>query len=323
MKQVLVIMMVGALLLLSGCAGGGTATTAYDPFIGGDTGLTMEYITGSPPDEVFDNGQYAFSVSVKLDNTGEADVEEGAGFLEIKGISAEEFGVSPSALRVDIPELPGARKGGDGSVIAGQTDVVTFDDLEYQQDLAGNLAISNFRVRACYDYDTEASSQLCIKEKNVDGLKANEVCLINELKGVANTGAPIQIVNVAETAKGSNGVQISFDVAHVGPADFRWFPHGDNECNDRIDNKDMYKVEVEVDPIVNGKYSAKCSGGSFDGGNKGTVTMFNGASRKVICSFDVGTQESDFETRVNIKLKYRYLQYIEKQLVIKDLGTDE
>ena len=48
-----------------------------------------------------------------------------------------------------------------------------------------------------------------------------------------------------------------------------------------------------------------------------------GQPRKVICSYDTETVDSDFETRVNVELSYRYMQYIEKPILIKDIGGED
>lgn len=313
-----IILLLGILLLIAGC----TETAVTDdgvPYVGGNNGVSMEFITGSPPDEIFDGGEYPFSVSIKLENSGEFDVKDG--FLRIRGINPDEFGSTQSDLRMDMPEILGTKKNADQSVIKGMSEVVTFPELNYQKDEPGNFAIESFRVSACYDYETKASSKVCVKENNVDGLKDNEVCLVNQDKSTVNSGSPIHVTNMKETSKGSSGIQLSFDVAHVGGVDNKWFPTGDNECSDLITNTNMYSVEVEVDPIIDGKYPAKCSG--FSNGDSGVIRLFNGEPRKVICSFDIGDQENDFETRVNVKLKYRYLQYVEKRVLIKDLGISE
>lgn len=322
LKKILLITMAFSLILFAGCTDGGSSQGSLNPYVGGNRGIMMEFISGAPPSVIFDNGQYPFTVSVKIDNKGEHDIEDGAGFLEIRGISAEEFGTTPANLREPIPAITGARKNSDGSIIDGQTDVVSFQEMNYIQNIAGNLLINNFRVRACYDYSTRASTQICIKEDMVDGLKSNEVCMVNEMKRVVNSGAPLQVANLRSTSKGKTGVQVSFDIVHMGAQGNKWFPVGDQDCDDRINNENMYKVKVNVGSIVNEAYSAECTGGSFNGGNVGEVTLFNGEARKVICSFDVGTQNSDFETRLNIELNYRYLQHIEKPLTIRDLGTD-
>lgn len=317
--KIVLFTMLAAMFVLAGCTTQ-TGPANLDPFIGGSEGLEMEFISGSPPAEIYDQN-FAFSVGVRIENLGESDIESNNGFVEIRGISPQEFGISKADLKQDIPEILGARKNADGSVLQGNSDVVTFEDLTYEQDLAGNLNIDQLQVRACYDYQTQSSTLLCIKQDNIDGLKDNELCRVDSEKVTANSGAPIQVTQLSESSRGARGIQISFEVGHVGPIGNKWFPEGDDTCDDRINNQDLYKVEVEVGPIINGQYAASCTGGSFNSGNTGTVTLYNGEPARVVCRFDVGDQEADFETPVSIDLRYRYLESISTSLLIKDLGN--
>jgi hypothetical protein len=321
-KSIVMLLIAVSMLFLSGCGGNTTTGDIGTPYVGGTEGLGVEFITGTPPAEIFDGNMYPFTVAIKLENQGEYDLASNEGFLKIQGINPEEFGVTASAIKVDIPEIAATKKSSDQTVIKGGTEVVTFPELKYKKDEPGNFMINSFRVSACYDYETKTASKICIKEKNIDGLKDNEICKISENKETVNSGAPIHITNMLESTRGKSGIQISFDVAHVGPATNKWFKKGDLECNDLVSNSELYAVEVIVDPIIDGKYTAKCTGnGASNGGNDIMVKLWGGEPAKVTCSFDVGNQATDFETRVNIKLKYRYLEYIEKQLLVKDLGV--
>ena len=55
----------------------------------------------------------------------------------------------------------------------------------------------------------------------------------------------------------------------------------------------------------------------------GFVDLANGADSQVVCSFDVTDVESVYETPVNVKLKYRYYQFIEKPILIKDVSIND
>ncbi len=317
MNKTIIFGLLLAMLFLTSCSNTGKTNSGYNPFLGGDAGIKLEFITSAPPKEVYDNKLYPFSIGVQIENVGESDIK--AGFVEVRGISADEFGVSSSSLKKKIPEIRGARKNSDGSVMSGLIDVVTFDGLSYQQDLAGDLPISNLRVRACYDYQTKASTQLCVKPSGVDGLQDNEICLVSENKDVSNSGAPLKIANVKESPKGNDGIMVSFDIVHVGNQNFKWFSKGDDNCDSSLDNPNLYKVEIEVGSISNGKYLASCA--RFNGADTGTIIMFNGASQRIVCEFKTGRQEYEFETPLNINLNYRYMQYVEKEILVKDLGS--
>ena len=317
MRKLLLLLLVSGILLVAGCADG-DVRLATDPFVGGNVGVDMAFISNAPPSIIFDGGDYPFAVSVRLENKGEFDIREGRGFLQIQGISSSEFSVSESQLRIPFPELQGVRKATDATVRRGDVQVATFPELNYKEFLGGDLPINNFRVRACYEYETRSSTQICIKQGNIDGLRPNEICKIDERKRTANSGAPIKIQNLEQNPKGRTGIQISFEIAHVGPVSNTWFPRDDDQCDPRVGNPNLYKLRVEVEPIVGGRYVAQCTGPGFNGGNIGEVTLHDGQPTRVICSFEIGEQTSDFETRLNINLGYRYSEFIEKPILIRN-----
>ena len=306
-------------LLIAGCDSNQSNTGGLNPFIGGSKAINMDFVANSPPPEI-NNLNFGFSIAVRLENVGESDIRDG--FLEVRGISPQEFGVNREQLRQDIPEIRGARKISDGSVSRGSAEVVSFDDLSYNQQLTGNLRIDRLQVRACYDYQTRVSTLLCIKEGNIDGMKDNEICRVDSNKRVSNSGAPIHVTQVTQSSRGDRGIQISFEISHVGSSSNRWFPKGDDMCDDRINNQDMYKVGVTVHPIINGQYAASCTSGNFNSGNTGVVTLHSGQPTRVVCRFDIGDQMADFETPLSIELDYRYMQSVETSLVIRDMNVN-
>lgn len=304
-------------VILAGCAESETSS-ATDPFVGGNVAVTKDFIANAPPDTIFDGGEYPFTVSLRLENKGEYDIQEGEGFLQIQGISPAEFGATDANLRIPFPELRGVRKATDASIRRGDVQVATFPELNYRDELGGDLPLNNFRVRSCYEYETKSSTQICVKEGNVDGLRPDEICNIDEMKRTANSGAPLRVQNLEQSPRGRTGIQVSFEIAHVGPVRNTWFPSGDSSCDPRVGNPDLHRINVEVEPIVSGRYSAQCSGGTFSGSNRGEITLHDGKPARVVCSFELGEQTSDFETRLNINLNYRYSEYIEKPILIRN-----
>lgn len=307
------------LIFLAGCTSG-TDVPESTPFVGGNVGLLLSFTAGAPPDEVLDDGQFEFNVNVRVENQGEYDIENGDGYVELQGISANEFGVSEGELSKDIPAIEGAKKGIDGSNIDGFLDAIDFDGLNFQSDIAGSLD-TVVRAHACYNYETAAVANLCIKEDTLDDLETNEVCMINGEKFHANSGGPIQVKKVVESPRSRDGVTVLITIGTVGPVADSWYKP-DTDCDNKRNNPDRYTVYVEIDPIVNGAISADCSG-LTGGGDSGYITLYNGEDRQFSCSFDTSSVNTDFETRMNMKLRYRYSQFIEKMVRIKDVPARE
>ena len=76
--QLVVILLLVSFLTIaqSGCEGNKDTVNKVDPYIGGTRGFSIQYASGAPPDEIFDNKQWTFDVEVKLQNVGEADVSK-------------------------------------------------------------------------------------------------------------------------------------------------------------------------------------------------------------------------------------------------------
>src|SRR3989344_2547658 len=104
MRNIIVLFMAVALFLVS-CSPNDNPTDAETPFAGGANGLSLAFVRGAPPDEIFDDGQFPFSITLFLENLGEYTVPDNEGYIEITGIDPAAF-VKPSQddLRQDIPE---------------------------------------------------------------------------------------------------------------------------------------------------------------------------------------------------------------------------
>ncbi|HLP79933.1 MAG TPA: hypothetical protein VK158_04825 [Acidobacteriota bacterium] len=308
------------LLALTACTSGQQGGDVTSPFIGGTNALEMSFITGAPPAEIYDNKDSKFAISLQLRNSGEADIDTNDGYVQITGISPNEFGLSYADLKQNMPAIKGAKKSSNGQVTQGRLDVITFDGLSYQQNIVGNIGSSKVRAIACYNYKTRASADVCVKESSVDELDRNSVCTLAGSKNFANSGGPLQIVSATQNPVGGQKVQMTFEIASkAGSSDL--FMRKDTECNDQTNNPDMYKVWVNVLPINNNAVSANCN--QFGGGSSGYITLYNGQPQPLICDFTIGSVTSDFVTRVNVELEYRMMQFIEKPILIKDVTEND
>ncbi|MFT7615497.1 MAG: hypothetical protein ACI8Y7_000311 [Candidatus Woesearchaeota archaeon] len=307
------------LIFIVGC-GSGTETQPFTtPFIGGTDGLEISFLAQQPPDEIFDDKQFPFSVGVQIKNVGENNLEVNDGYVYLEGISPREYGISDAQLEEDMPAIEGARKNSNGVVVDGQFDVVTFDGLNYQQDIAGSIDSTEIRAVACYNYKTRVTTGLCVKESNVDFADNNDVCAIAGEKQVVNSGGPIHISRVQENAQGKNGVQVVLEISHVGNPVNKFFKVG-SECNRLTNNPDRNRVFIEVNAIDAGSIPATCSGFQDGTSNSGYVFLPDAQPRQIFCTFDTSGVNNDFETPLNIELEYRYMETISKPIIIKDLS---
>ncbi len=309
--------------LLSACTSKGPAIDTTTPFIGGANGLLASFIEGAPPEYIFDNGDYPFGISVKLENVGEDAIEVTDAFVEIEGINPIDFGKASQAdLKINTPNrLEAARKNFDGTVLPGGQTVVEFGELRYLPDLHGNTVVK-VRANACYNYRTQTSTKICIKGDLLRDVEGGDICKVAEEKQPQNSGGPIHITKLREAPIGTDKIQVTFEVAHVGDPNDAFFNVESPECDTSITNPDKNMVFINIVSDVNGRV-AKCDGmqeASSDG-SSGFITLFQGAPRVVTCTIDVSGIQSTFEDLLEVDLEYKYLQSIEKEILVRDVSA--
>lgn len=303
-----------AMLLLTGCGQGSDSQKASKTkaFIGGTQGMTMEFLTGSPPPEVFDNSTFPFEVAVKLENKGEFDVSKEKAEIKISGIQAQDFGLQPSNLTKNPDEnLDAAEIDPEGSIIPGTVSFLTFPGFKYKTRLSGNTPFTVVATN-CYTYGTNAQALLCIRD---DLLKPDEDagCKVSEKKSAQSSGSPIQITSFEENPAGSDRVTFSFQVEHRGTG--RITKQG-TRCNndDIVADDDKVWVEVSTGDITSG---LSCSGLEGGSSTTGFVRLFGG-KRLIRCTQQkVPGFTGDFEKIVKIKALFDYKESITTPLLVK------
>lgn len=326
-KVILTIAVLLMITLFAGCqpTQDNTIGPSKTPFIGGVEGLSMEFVPGAPPDKIFDNAGYPFSIDIKIENLGESDVKSNEGYVEITGINPKSFNLgSQDDLKKELPlDLRGVVKNHLGTVIVGDTIIVEFNDLNFLQNIRGNFDGPRIRANLCYNYQTEATTYVCVKRDLLSNIDTKEICELSGVKPVFNSGAPIQITEVTEDPLGSDKIQLTFTIEHVGTPNDRFYKY-DTTCDDRQTNPDKDLVWFEVISDINNA-RAQCTGLKEANADKsgGFVELFNGEPRQIVCQIDVSSVDGIYEELVTAKLKYRYYQFIEKTVLVQDVSVND
>ncbi len=286
------------LIIFSGCSDSNNGTTTKtETFIGGTTGIAIDFAEGSPPPEVFDGGTYPFSITVIVENKGEYTVPKEDARIKISGIQPTEFGTTESALtKKPDDDLTASQKDSEGDIIKGPPVYVEFTGLNYKGTLKGN---NEFPIRTdiCYKYQTDAVTNICILENNLDSTRET-VCEVTGNKKVQNSGAPIQITNFKEYPRAQNKVRFTFSISHMGTGNVY---RKDTTCSkDSKTDEDRVWVEVKSG-IGSGLTCTGLTGGTSTTGYARLV----GGDIQVTCTQEVSTQ-SDYETTININAVYDY-----------------
>lgn len=336
-KKILLITIILLTILMVSCGDQKPVGPTFDPFVGGTDGLVMNFVPGMPPDTegaILDNGKSTFSIGLKLSNNGEYDVDPTNNDLvdlRVRGILPQQFGLNQADLEKKLTDpLPGAKKNIDGSVLPGQSTVLSFDDLSYLPDAQGDVP-KTFVVDLCYDYMTKSTTPICVASDVTASLVSssdNSICSVSEPKSTKNSAGPVQISEFKEQPQGGNKVSLTFTVTHVGQGSIFEYHDSNNEnpCDDSITNQNRNDVLLDIYLPDQSSATISC-GGQFtesDGGKHltGTVKLFEGNPRIVTCTVASDAPEgSIYEDLLEIDMHYRYEQSLKKTVVVKDIGS--
>ena len=310
MRYALVALMI-LLVLLAACAQKKTEKIELTtPFAGGTTGIVADFIDFR--NEVFDGGRDPFEVVVKLENKGESNVLGNRVRVKLSGVNPAEFGKLEEDLRKSASEdVVGMRKDPQGNILPSAPVFVEFMGLNHFSPIAGSRADFPLRAEVCYLYSTKAVSKLCVRE-NILNPEAGGICEINEDKPVFNSGAPVQVGTVKETARAKDKIGFSFEITNAGSGAI--FERG-SVC-DRSSRAQENRVYV----IVNsGMPGLQCTSLTTSGTKaEGFSTIFEG--KKIVTCTQTVTSRTDFEQLVDIEVIYDYEEYKQTTLTVKSSG---
>lgn len=307
-KKILSMIIIISLLLLFGCATETGTISRTTPYMGGSNALDINFLAGEPPEEVLDQGQLPFVVTVSVENKGEWDIAAADATIELRGFRPTDFN-NPTVTKNPDEDLKKTYIDTDGNVIPGTFTHVTFDGFSY----TGTLQTNNvFPILAdiCYTYGTNAQLDLCYLN---DLTEKNDVCEVIGSKSSYSSAAPVSVENIKENIGGTGKISFTFDIVHRGGGLLS--ARGTN-CNSDDVHANKNKVWVEVDTKLTG---LSCSGLLDGTDTTGYVTLYSG-KRNMRCTQDV-PGDGDYVKKAYIALEYDYEETIETEVLVRHETT--
>ncbi len=327
------------IILVAGCTRE-EITAQSNPFIGGTSALSMNFVSNSPPAEIFDKPSTdynPFDIIVDIKNVGESDIAENKLKLTLAGIYSGDFVYAPPytaqplTLVVypifsdqSISVLEGRKKGLNDEVLPGGVVQYAWPSLAYNKKLEGTLPNMPIEVSACYEYKTKVMGIYCLKKNPLETREG--FCEVSGAKSFYNSAGPVQLTSFSEDAAGLSAVSFTFNVKKVGSGEVskpgQMGTQNAVECSSTY--SDRNKVYVKVNSGIAGALS--CSGLIGGSASQPTSTFIDG-----YLSLDSATGEGIFTCRLNtasasdsvrdlnIDLVYNYLETISKRVTIKHL----
>ncbi len=333
------------ILLISACkrTGSSTGTAPRTPFIGGTSGLTIDFEKDSPPEEVTDDSTFKFAALVRLRNDGETKVDKEDIKVNLIGFDPSDFGagISFDALRDQMPEdsLDPKRRDAEGNLIEGTTSFVKFPegdgDFQVSGRFPGNTEFT-FRAEACYLYKTLSNTKICVL-KDMFNIADNSLCRPSGSKAIHSSSAPVQVTNFRQSVIGTDKISFTFDIVLSGNVDiFFAFDESDIAATPFInfeegcpktpslrrqkENNVFVEIkEVPDDPIFK-RGTINCGG--LENDFNGVVRLVNGR-RTLTCTVELVPDRLDLEKVIGIEVTYNVLDNKETQVLVKHLATDE
>jgi len=296
MDKIRVLIIVISLFLLMGasCEQSSTGTSGGRKFdYSGTEGLSIEFIEGIPPENVWKD--MSFDVGVDVQNKGLVNIEKGR--VCLGGLSSNLFTNSGSCLplvsgdeslmgRFDYP-------GGEIRSYFWNGYKLTDEYKSYGEDEDHPLI-----VKVCYEEETRVGANACIKNV-ARGMES--LCEPGQLdlKG-SSQGAPVAVTSVYEEViptEGGVGLRFTIDIANVGDGEIIDLEKFNKEnCN--FETTEKNKVDIEV--ALAGYSVLDC--------RKNFVKLGQGEDGTILCKGNVDIAEGEsFPLPLNIKLNYGYL----------------
>ena len=286
MKRIILAILLISAILLVGCDGEDTTTTAGSgAFIGGTQGIMATF----EPFGVVEDGVYSIfdaetiPIEVTLNNKGEYEIQPGDITVELKGPSMDFTGIPSLALKnagtiETVSEL---------LTIGGEETLTFSSDAKYSQPVNGAIDREWF---ANFDYNYETYlivPEVCLKEDLTD----DRVCTIDGAKTYFVSGAPITITSVEESTAGKGIMALKIKVSNVGSGKVTK-PGDDFGVQER--------VAYAIDDI---NWEAR---------------LINGEA-EIICKLKEALPEGTLATKqLGLTISYKYRDIIQETLRIKE-----
>ncbi len=292
-KIIVAFMLVISVLFIFGCKSKNGTEPQVIEYHKGTDALVMSFVKGAPPDELWQNNE--FGIAVELKNKGASSIENGiltfsghdTGYISITPISQSFFlqGKSPS-----FPE--------------GDYALLTFSAKNINLPPASKEYTDSIIARAQYDYQTDASIDVCINPFIYNYAKAKEgACQIKDKKISGGQGAPIAITEIKETISpvGYDQLRIEFRITIK------------NQGSGKVVSQENNNGPIIVEEVMLEGKSMNC--------NPTELNLEEGEDT-FSCSTILEKSVGAYTAPLSIKLSYTYSSQINKIIKVTTLDKD-
>ena len=301
-------------ILLVGCRGTSRSEEGYVDFRRGTQGLEMRFLERSPPHYVYE-GDF-LPITLELFNRGASEITQGE--IYITGFDPNIIHNNPGA-DVIVGNLPAP----------GTPYLFQMFDKKTQFNREGGYKLLEFNsgrlelplgthkynipltVYACYDYETIASTEICMDPEPHRSYH-DKPCVTRNVGMGGGQGAPVAVTNV-ELTNMRNQMRITFNIQNVGSGlsggtiiDLQRMQQG--ACPTGFGPADIDVVYLENVKVGNQVITSSCA-------PSGRIKLVNGFGR-VSCTAAIPAGTA-YKTPLEITLYYGYRSHIKRNVEIR------
>ena len=301
-KKIIFAFLMCSLLLFSSCDTEETETSSVGTFIGGTAGVVAEFVNLNPPTE-FDQSS-AVPLKVLLKNMGESQIASGKASVKVFSPSPSSLGISDTykSTSGELYELDDLTK-------TGGEQEIDFGKISYKPDVTNEEHIT-LRARYCYDYNTHANIDVCLKSKT--SAEADESICSTDGEKVGSgmvSSAPVQVTSVLEDPR-PNKVQFAIKIVNQGTG-IVYNPA--SSCINLDDDDTRLTEKNKLDIKITSPVEIECDFKDGESSSEGTITLNENKEYILRCWKDI---EETLEDKLKITLTYKYRDQIKKEVTV-------
>ncbi len=300
MRRNIIFAIIFLALFAYGCTPPDTRPTT--DFRRGSEGIVMNFVQTMPPPTIYDDSNFDLIVEVRNRGAYPQDSHRSIGALYISGFDTNIINMYNSK---NLPALEGKSAHNP----EGGFDIVTFHGgvVDFKRQNIERYE-ANFKLDACYQYETIASETICIDPDPHTLQRVDKVCTPPSAYTFSGgQGGPVAVTRIEQTVL-SESIQYKITIRNIG--------------NGRvIDKNALARCPYDLDHTVLNKvrFSGRVSQEQLSCAQRiDPLTLINNEAT-IVCTIEKPSQRSAYTTPINIKLEYGYTSSATRRITI--LGT--
>lgn len=296
-------LLIAVVLLLSACTTSGNdrsdKESVTQSYRSGSQGISMKFLPNLPPSRTFDSED--FNVFIEVENKGAANIPGAGDRIYVSGFDPN--------IVTNIPFTGQSMKlaGKDQYTLQGEVSTAQFKGIVRR--LTTDAYPLTLIATACYGYETQASSTVCIDPDPYAISTRVRACTPGSV-GLGSEGAPVAVTSIEVDPRPRKTV-FKIHISNVGGGDV--FRYGGNtlaKCSPYTQqglNFDEIDYVQLSDVLVSG-VSIKNSCKPLD---KDHIRL-SGGSGTVMCELSNIRSNAAYTTPITVILKYGYRNQIQQ-----------